>query len=1278
MASDNLSLRMVISAVDDASGVIARITKGFDTLKERAKEIATGRPAIDRLNEGLNTLSKGLGAVVGAAGLAGLAKLSDEYANLQAKLKLATDGQDAYVRVSREVSAIAERTASDLDATASLYATLTRALDNLGDKSIDVAGLTETIAQAMQIGGASAQASSAALVQLSQALASGVLRGDEFNSVMEQAPRLSRALSDSLGVTTGELRAMAKEGQLSAQAVIRALQEQAGAIAAEFAVLPETFGRAMTRLQNTVVEVIGRISESAGASALFGRAITALEAVIRRAGEVLEWFAGVIGQLLVWFAELPAPLQVLIGLWAAMQVTGTDLIDVLGAILSGLVSLALTLGGAYLSWLGFTSSVRLASVALTALWGVIIAHPIGALVTALGLGVAAWWTFRLSAEETAQALGELRTATREQIDEIGRVRAAMASAQPGSDAYNAAAKRLGELIPGLNLSLDQHGMVIAEIGAQHQDNARLADEYVRSLRAIDDAALAQQLALSYQAWQDSSEAVAEHTRRLRENYGLGQESSTGFQRAQLAVGQWTGEITRANRAGLQLNEALRTDKAQFEGLAQSVLRGEVAITEITQALEATGASAATIRGVTDALQAMIATATRTGPVLTTAQQSAVLAGRQAATALQATATAVGKAIKDLDKAIKDQQQSLAAAVQAESADWRAMGEMAKGAYDAAIIEIDRYAQARSAAIESGSGAEREKAAQLLALERKTAAERLAALQAYQTQALALLEQEGQRREEVARRTGGNAAAVEVEVLTAKRAVLQQIETEYRRHIDALNTESRRHLDEVRRIEDEIRGLKQSTEDRIRELSRSGMSDAEAYYDRRRQAAEKAAAAERAIAQGQYEQAQALARQSADLYAQGARAVVDGDKEIISSKRAAKDAITGVGQAAQIETRALQGLAEQHRQQAAAATEGATQTERALQGVKDQLDQINQTLSRQIRLKLEVDESAVDALVQSVEQRLAERTFLLTTQADLTQLSAALVKAQEQIASNPVQLALATEQAQVRLEEFKARLSALATDNAAASELTLNVDKAMAALATVETRLQDLADPVETEHTVRSNVDEVQAQIAALERDTSSTHTIYVRQVSTNALGGLVPGFAAGGPVFRPPRWDVVPGFGALDSVPAALPRGSYVLRKLAAAYYGSLLDRLSVITRPLRGDLVPSLLTPGERVFGPGAVQRWGYPLFDRLNRMQVPRGHLERFIDGFTAPVIRFAAGGPVGSSASSAGTVASGRVLDTVNIRLTVGTQTVSLQGAREQVARLTGALRDLQRGL
>jgi TP901 family phage tail tape measure protein len=213
----------------------------------------------------------------------------------------------------------------------------------------------------------------------------------------------------------------------------------------------------------------------------------------------------------------------------------------------------------------------------------------------------------------------------------------------------------------------------------------------------------------------------------------------------------------------------------------------------------------------------------------------------------------------------------------------------------------------------------------------------------------------------------------------------------------------------------------------------------------------------------------------------------------------------------------------------------------------------------------------------------------------------------------------------------------------------------------------------SDHTIDTNAAAALSDINALDgHDTSSTHTIYVKQVETNALGGLVGlarRFAAGGavPGFPIPRWSTVPGHGNEDSVPAALEPGAFVLRQSAARYYGSSL--LDLVARFAHGGRVPSLLMPGERLFAPATVDRLGAGFFADLNALRLPRAALASGLASLGAPVRRFADGGLVAPALA-------GAAADIVNINFQLGRQTIRLQGAREQANVLASALRELQR--
>ncbi len=243
------------------------------------------------LRDGMGALSRQLAqiqniatAAVGGTFIGGLAKdvlqTADEYKNLAARIKLATGEGQAFDAAFAGVAQVALRTNSALDETGTLFARIAKAGQEAG-LGADAAqrqalGLTETINQAIQLSGSSSEASSAAITQLIQGLQSGVLRGEEFNSVMEQAPRLAQALANGLNVTTGELRKMANEGQLTTATVIKALQGQSTAVAAEFDKLPPTVGRALQNLKTQWTLYIGESDRGAISSANVARIISGL------------------------------------------------------------------------------------------------------------------------------------------------------------------------------------------------------------------------------------------------------------------------------------------------------------------------------------------------------------------------------------------------------------------------------------------------------------------------------------------------------------------------------------------------------------------------------------------------------------------------------------------------------------------------------------------------------------------------------------------------------------------------------------------------------------------------------------------------------------------------------------------------------------------------------------------------------------------------------------------------------------------------------------------
>lgn len=179
--------------------------------------------------------------------------IADKAKNMAATLRLATAATGSYAVAQQDVARIAEQTRSGINETATLYAAFARSSKDLGISQEQVAAITQTVAESFIVSGTSAANAADGTRQLVQAFQSGVLRGDEFNSIMENAPRLARLLAESLGVTTGELRAMAEAGQLSADKLARAFSDKkfTAGLQAEFDQMPVTFDQAMTLVANS-------------------------------------------------------------------------------------------------------------------------------------------------------------------------------------------------------------------------------------------------------------------------------------------------------------------------------------------------------------------------------------------------------------------------------------------------------------------------------------------------------------------------------------------------------------------------------------------------------------------------------------------------------------------------------------------------------------------------------------------------------------------------------------------------------------------------------------------------------------------------------------------------------------------------------------------------------------------------------------------------------------------------------------------------------------------
>ncbi|HHA2532593.1 TPA: tape measure protein [Stenotrophomonas maltophilia] len=238
-----------------------------DAARRGADEVAAGFRRVATEAVGLASALVAVKAAVGKA---------DEWTNLNNRLRLVTQGQAQFAAAQADVIRIAGAARQPLGATAELYQRIAMNQEALGLSGRDLARVVETISKTMVISGTSAAGADAALVQLGQAFASGTLRGEELNSVLEQAPALAQAIAKGLNVPIGKLRELGAAGKLSSQQVINALQSQAGAVDEAFSKMDSTVGQAMTLFNNNLQVMIGRADEATGASKALAAGIGAL------------------------------------------------------------------------------------------------------------------------------------------------------------------------------------------------------------------------------------------------------------------------------------------------------------------------------------------------------------------------------------------------------------------------------------------------------------------------------------------------------------------------------------------------------------------------------------------------------------------------------------------------------------------------------------------------------------------------------------------------------------------------------------------------------------------------------------------------------------------------------------------------------------------------------------------------------------------------------------------------------------------------------------------
>lgn len=522
---------------------------------------------------------------------------------------------------------------------------------------------------------------------------------------------------------------------------------------------------------------------------------------------------------------------------------------------------------------------------------------------------------------------------------------------------------------------------------------------------------------------------------------------------------------------------------------------------------------------------------------------ASLASIKAASDVQSGVGAIAIAVKNELDAVNTTIDRLTGNLQSLVAKLAENVKAAQDAAAAAIANINAEAAARTAALSKNAADELASGKALAEIQATLFKDRLKAIEDNSKEIVKAFETESAARIDIAKRTTKNTAAVEQEILVTKRGILQTIVNEYRAHIAELNKQDADRLSKIKDLEQERANIKLSFEDKIREINRQGLSAIDQYYDKAKQADELLSKAREASAKGNLKLAEEYANRAVALADNLSKEVKEGGEIIVSAQDAGAEATRRYQSAQSI----LLGVVDKR---IAAEKQGQEATRTALEAAKAGLADFSKQLSDVSAKAAKGMEIQVTANTTAVKETLAKLETEIKSQETLMKVNADVKLAKETIAELKKDLDKGvTANVKANTDDITAALERIQKTK---PELSVSVDTA---LGNIEKVREAAAKISNIQMQIKSNVGEVQTAINALKADTSSTHTVYIKKVETNATGGpvgvSVPGYAGGGSVgFTPPTYNRVPGNGSGDTVPALLKRGSFVVRKAASRYYG--------------------------------------------------------------------------------------------------------------------------------
>lgn len=250
----------------DVSGLLKAQGKANKTLDSIGNSAASAAKKMDQLQTGINKVAGAIAASVVADWGKAFLVAADNMSQLNARIERLTGSAATASQTMQSLMRISSATGGSLQDTAKLWESLSTALRDTGATNGQVLQLTETLQKIGRIGGSSSEEMANALRQFGQSISSGIVRAEEFNSILEQMPELARQIAAGMGVGIGELRQRMLEGKLTAEDALNAIQKQTGVVNAEFEKLPRTLSQANAALTNSMLGMVDSINQATGAS----------------------------------------------------------------------------------------------------------------------------------------------------------------------------------------------------------------------------------------------------------------------------------------------------------------------------------------------------------------------------------------------------------------------------------------------------------------------------------------------------------------------------------------------------------------------------------------------------------------------------------------------------------------------------------------------------------------------------------------------------------------------------------------------------------------------------------------------------------------------------------------------------------------------------------------------------------------------------------------------------------------------------------------------------